>query len=167
MTVSDTSVDAFHALKSKQRQYRCIGCGVDFTSTTQNSSYKYHSRACYLQNRVVAKRSAVDRVFSRLQEVTPDGCWVTNYTKIWGGYRMIKTEGTMKPVHRVVYMELVDDTFPEEYQIDHLCRNRECCNPDHLEAVTRQENIKRGLGNMPGSRAASLKRLAQRFGEIV
>jgi hypothetical protein len=29
-------------------------------------------------------------------------------------------------------------------QIDHLCRNRACCNPEHLEAVSRKENILRG-----------------------
>lgn len=50
-------------------------------------------------------------------------------------------------VHRVVYTELVGP-IPEGYDVDHLCRNTLCCNPLHLEAVSRQENIRRGVGNV-------------------
>lgn len=37
-------------------------------------------------------------------------------------------------------------SIPENYTIDHLCRNRSCTNPRHLEAVTHQENLLRGVG---------------------
>lgn len=40
--------------------------------------------------------------------------------------------------------ELYKGAIPEGLQIDHLCRVRRCINPDHLEAVTRHENILRG-----------------------
>lgn len=36
--------------------------------------------------------------------------------------------------------------IPEGYHLDHLCRNRSCCNPDHLEPVTPRENTLRGIG---------------------
>ncbi len=49
-------------------------------------------------------------------------------------------------VHRAAY-ELAKGPIPPGLQIDHLCRNRRCCNPDHLEAVTPRENVLRGEGH--------------------
>jgi hypothetical protein len=45
-------------------------------------------------------------------------------------------------VHKVVYEYLVG-LVPEGYKLDHVCRNKRCVNPDHLEPVTHSENIKR------------------------
>lgn len=54
------------------------------------------------------------------------------------------------PAYRGVYMhryicELVNGPFPEEYVVDHLCRNILCMNPNHLEAITTGENTRRGM----------------------
>jgi hypothetical protein len=46
--------------------------------------------------------------------------------------------------HRVAY-ELFKGPIPAGMDLDHLCRVRCCCNPDHLEPVTRKENLRRGL----------------------
>ncbi len=45
--------------------------------------------------------------------------------------------------HRLVFTWLVGP-IPPEMQLDHLCRNRRCCNPTHLELVTGTENTRRG-----------------------
>lgn len=74
--------------------------------------------------------------------ITSFGCW--NYKSCnSSGYGRIQIDGQFYYVHRLIY-EIFKGPIPENFQIDHLCRNRRCCNPEHLEAVTRKENILRG-----------------------
>lgn len=67
----------------------------------------------------------------------PGGCW------IWTG-RRLKGYGMARHTmaHRVVYKLLVGP-IAEGLELDHLCRTPLCVNPQHLEAVTRLENIRR------------------------
>jgi hypothetical protein len=73
----------------------------------------------------------------------PDGCWQMKVSLSEWGYGRIKHEGRQVMVHRLAYEAFVGP-IPEGLVIDHLCRNRGCINPDHLEAVTESENIRRG-----------------------
>lgn len=79
----------------------------------------------------------------RLDHAT--GCHEWTKTITGGGYGYLVVDGANRPAHRYAY-ELAFGPIPAGLQIDHLCRNRKCCNPAHLEAVTQRTNILRGVG---------------------
>lgn len=87
-----------------------------------------------------------ERLWSRIDRRGPDECWpwlgalCEGYGVIWlgEGRRQLRT-------HRVAWT-LTNGPIPDGLVLDHLCRNRTCCNPAHLEPVTFVENILRGQG---------------------
>ena len=71
------------------------------------------------------------------------GCWNWQAWTTRGGYGKFKVDGHTRVSHRWYYQQVVGPV-PAELQLDHLCRNRACCNPEHLEPVTCRENLLRG-----------------------
>ena len=73
-------------------------------------------------------------------KVDPQGvCWEWVGSKISSGYGNFRFKGRTAKAHRVAY-ELLVGPIPEGMQLDHLCRNRACVCPDHLEVVTHKIN---------------------------
>lgn len=70
------------------------------------------------------------------------GCWNWTGTRDQKGYGRARFGGKTTGAHRVAY-ELLVGPIPEELTIDHLCLNKSCVRPDHLEPVTRGENVRR------------------------
>lgn len=79
----------------------------------------------------------------------PSKCWIFTGTINSSGYGhvMAPSRFTGKRVTRISHRVLWEELFgpvPEGLDLDHLCRNRACQNPMHLEPVTRRENLLRG-----------------------
>ena len=73
------------------------------------------------------------------------GCWVWKGRMGSKGYGAVSHRSVNFRAHRIAF-ELLKAEIPPNLVLDHLCRNRACCNPDHLECVTNRENLMRGEG---------------------
>lgn len=99
---------------------------------------------------ITTNETPLDR-FNRYIVHADNGCWIwvgsgsgKSYDRDSGegGYGQLRWKGQSWMAHRWAYEYWREPLHPED-TLDHLCRNTRCCNPEHLEVVSRRENIKR------------------------
>lgn len=81
----------------------------------------------------------------RVESTPAQGCWeYAEDAVVGGGYaQFYVSPGVKVYAHRFAY-ELLVGPIPDGLDLDHLCRNRRCVRPSHLEPVTRSVNVRRG-----------------------
>jgi hypothetical protein len=84
-----------------------------------------------------------DKFFQKINKT--DDCWLWTAATNEHGYGVVRINKRLFKAHRVSY-EIHKGEIPEGLSLDHLCKNRSCVRPEHLEAVTHRENCLRGNG---------------------
>lgn len=87
-------------------------------------------------------RTRVESRVTRQDRGHTTPCWIWQGATDRDGYPHMKIRGKIKRSQRVVHEEYLGP-IPEGYEVDHLCHVVQCLNPEHLEAVTPEENLRR------------------------
>ena len=92
---------------------------------------------------MITEKTRIERFHNRYIPVPESGCWLWLGSQLdERGYGKMKLNGKSILAHRYSY-ELHKGPIPLNLTIDHLCHVKQCVNPDHLEAVTSGENLRR------------------------
>ena len=84
--------------------------------------------------------TAADIERFRMKIERGDSCWLWTAAIGGHGYGEFKVNGQTVTAHRFAY-EMAKGPVPEGLDVDHICRNKHCVNPDHLRASTRKQNM--------------------------
>lgn len=128
-------------------------CGRPIGNVARQLCNRHNARFLKYGDPTVTGRPDLDqplevRFWSKVDKGGPFGCWVWTASLNSTGYGqfivMRGKRGYPRPAHRVAW-ELIRGPVAVGHVLDHLCRNRACVRPDHLEPVTNEENIQRGV----------------------
>lgn len=86
----------------------------------------------------------IERFFNKIK-IDEKGCWIWTDYILNTGYGQFKVNGKQITAHKFIY-EHIHGKVQKGLTLDHLCRNRSCANPGHLEVTTYRENLLRGIG---------------------
>lgn len=127
-------------------ELKCERCGKPFAvKDCRSKTARFCSKDCKYQT--MSEERCVPpfgRWASKIERLE-NGCWKWTGSVDGGGYGHFTIRGRQTKTHRYAFEEF-RYPIPRGLEPDHLCRNRWCSNPFHLEPVTRRENVLRGTG---------------------
>lgn len=91
----------------------------------------------------MSRPTTEERFWSKVDKT--NSCWFWASSMYPDGYGQFWLKPRKVRAHRFAY-ELLVGPIPEGMVLDHLCRRRDCVNPEHLEPVTNRQNLMRGIG---------------------
>ncbi|MEV4246982.1 HNH endonuclease signature motif containing protein [Streptosporangium canum] len=167
-TIDTSSIKPRRRLSSSQGVADCVGVDMSqricVAEDCDREAVRYQKTLCKMHDsrrrrngdlnadrryRASAEMAA-SRFWAKVDKGGPLGCWIWTASINPGGYGQFivydadKKRGLPIPAHRVAW-QLVRGSIPQDLYIDHLCRTRNCVNPEHLEPVTNKVNILRGI----------------------
>lgn len=148
---------------------RCAACGAPLVrkryADGKPESPKRFAERQHCDRSCRARRRPGWR-FEDCYVVSDDGCWLWRGPVQTTGYARIYIPETRTQVHAHRYAwQRANGPVPEGMQLDHLCRIRHCVNPQHMEAVTQAENVRRGAGTKLTAEGAERIRSRRAAGE--
>jgi hypothetical protein len=87
-------------------------------------------------------------------------CWIWPYSLNKDGYGHLQKNKKLTGAHKLIF-EFINGNIPDKTELDHLCKNKSCVNPSHLEPVSHAENCRRGNNHkITSDDVNEIKRLA-------
>lgn len=124
------------------------GCGGITAIATESSRRRGNLRGHHVRF-LPHHHTRLQKRTDPMYVVDPEtGCWNWQWAQSPRGYglKWVGRSGMM--AHRWMYLQ-VKGSIPDGLTLDHLCKNKLCVNPDHLEPVTTQENTRRHYASAP------------------
>lgn len=137
----------YYAWQRTRTNAICIAEGCSNAVRARGLCPKHYGRLLRwgsVEDRPRASRPLSERFWSKVEKT--DSCWLWRGAAAGGGYGHLLVDGRFVQAHRYAYETLIGP-IPEGLELDHLCRVRRCVRPEHLEPVTRGENIRRGYAS--------------------
>jgi len=160
-------------IPESDRRQKCApfvlcACGCEQPTLLATRTHKRDGTIAGTPQRFLKGHSTIP--YQRARRLAPSyridasGCWVWEGGKNSSGYGTLRVAGVTQQVHRFYYERSVGP-IPTALHLDHRCRNRLCVNPDHLEPVTKTENIRRGkVCKLNVDQVKTIKSLLQKGG---